>query len=109
MDLDHIFAHHAPNASQSGRYNEMRLQAKQFAKAILKCTPAGADQSAAIRKVREALMTANDAIALEQEPADDGRMQKVSEDQAAKFAAEQDKEAHAFAERAKGFDGTVGE
>jgi hypothetical protein len=67
MDLDHIFAYHAPGISQTGRFQELRLQAKQFAKAILKCTPAGADQSAAIRKVREALMTANAAIALEQD------------------------------------------
>ncbi len=65
MDLDHIFTHHAPSPEQSGRYQELRLQAKQFAEAIMKCTPDGNDQAAAIRKVREALMTANAAIALD--------------------------------------------
>ncbi|MGQ0816371.1 MAG: hypothetical protein ACT4O1_18230 [Gemmatimonadota bacterium] len=30
---------------------------------ILDCTPIGADQAAAVRKVREAVMTANAAIA----------------------------------------------
>ena len=65
MDLDNIFKHHPPTGDQADRYQELRLQAKQFASAIVKYTPAGADQTAAVRKVREALMTANAAIALD--------------------------------------------
>ena len=65
FDLDHIFTYHKPNASQLVKYTDLRDAANEFAKVIIKCTPKGADQSAAIRKVREAVMTANAAIALE--------------------------------------------
>ena len=41
----------------------IRSAAKQLAKAIAEHTPSCADQSAAIRKVREAVFTANAAIA----------------------------------------------
>ncbi|MGB8887117.1 MAG: hypothetical protein WCC87_10370 [Candidatus Korobacteraceae bacterium] len=65
MDLDNIFSHHAPKGDQVDRYQELRLAGKQFAKMIERHTPPGADQAAAIRKVREAVMTANAAIALD--------------------------------------------
>lgn len=64
MDLDHIFKYHPPTEEQTVSYEILRAAAKEFAREILRCTPAGADQSAAIRKVREALMTANASIAL---------------------------------------------
>lgn len=65
MDLDNIFKYHAPNAEQQIRYGRLRDAAKAFAEAIVAYTPAGADQTAAIRKVREAVMTANAAVALD--------------------------------------------
>ena len=43
---------------------ETRAKAKEFAEAVLMFTPKSADQSAAIRKIREAVMTANAAIAI---------------------------------------------
>ena len=42
----------------------IRAGAKDFAQDILENTPSCADQSAAIRHLREAVMTANAAIAL---------------------------------------------
>jgi hypothetical protein len=61
--LDHWFTYHAPTASQPERYEALRSAGKAFAEAILKLTPSSADQTAAIRKVREAVFTANAAIA----------------------------------------------
>jgi hypothetical protein len=63
-DLDHIFTYHAPTPDQTEAYNELRSYAFTFANAIVRLTPRCADQTAAIRKVREAVMTANAAIAL---------------------------------------------
>jgi hypothetical protein len=44
-------------------YTIIREKAKLLAQTILAHTPPGPDQSAAIRKLREAVMTANAAIA----------------------------------------------
>jgi hypothetical protein len=64
MNLDDVFSYHAPEGDQPQRYEALRTAAKTFAAVILEQTPACADQSAALRKVREAVMTANAAIAL---------------------------------------------
>ena len=63
-DLEEVFTYHTPDADQIPRYNRIREKAHDLALEILKWTPACADQSAAIRLVREAMMTANAAIAL---------------------------------------------
>lgn len=65
FDLDNLFMYHAPKEGQPERYQKLRDAAKAFAQTILDNTRSGADQSAAIRKVREAVMTANASIALE--------------------------------------------
>ena len=62
--LDQIFTYHAPTPDDTVAYEKLRSSARSFAKAILELTPPCADQSAAIRLVREAVMTANAAIAL---------------------------------------------
>jgi hypothetical protein len=62
--IDVWFKYHPPqNASQQEKYERLRDGAKAFAQIILETTPVSADQTAAIRKVREAVMTANAAIA----------------------------------------------
>jgi hypothetical protein len=62
--LDSYFTYHPPTTDdQKARYKLIRDCAKVFAGVVLNCTPKCADQSAAIRKVREAVMTANAAIA----------------------------------------------
>jgi len=63
VELDVLFTYHPPTPDQIARYNKLRLAARDFAVVILEETPKSADQSAAIRKVREAVMTANAAIA----------------------------------------------
>jgi hypothetical protein len=63
LDIEHWFTYHKPLSTQVPKYEALRDAGKALAKAILKNTPEGADQSAAICKVREAVMTANAAIA----------------------------------------------
>ncbi len=64
--VEHWFLHHPPqDLATINRYAAVREAGKQLALTILEHTPAGADQTAAIRKVREAVMTANAAIACE--------------------------------------------
>lgn len=62
-NLDNWFLHHPPVGNQQETYLRIREAGKVFAQVILESTPASADQSDAIRKVREAVMTANAAIA----------------------------------------------
>ncbi len=64
MDLENIFKYHAPAGDDPAHYEAIRSAGKAFAQAILDNTPRCADQTAAIRKVREAVMTANASIAL---------------------------------------------
>lgn len=64
-DVTHMFTYHPPKPEQIPKYTELREAAETFAQTILRLTPGCADQTAAIRKVREAVMTANAAIALE--------------------------------------------
>jgi len=63
LDLDNLFSYHAPKDDQLERYTLIRDTGKMFAQIINDNTPAGADRTAAIRKIREAVMTANAAIA----------------------------------------------
>lgn len=65
QDLDNWFTHHPPQGDQVGKYERIRSAGKYFAQIILDCTPASADQTAAIRKIREAVFTANASIACE--------------------------------------------
>ena len=65
FDLEHIFTYHAPGEEQLDKYQKIRDAAKEFASVILENTPSGADASACIRKIRETVMTANAAIALD--------------------------------------------
>jgi hypothetical protein len=62
--LRNLFSYHAPRGDASLRYENIRSAAKQFAKVLLINVPRGADRDAAIRKIREAVMTANAAVAL---------------------------------------------
>jgi len=62
--LQHQFSYHAPKGTQIERYQKLRDKALEFAELIMACCPHSADRSAAIRKVREAVMTANASIAI---------------------------------------------
>jgi hypothetical protein len=63
--LDNLFTYHSPTADQLPKYQKIRDAARQFAQVIVDNTPESADQTAAIRKLRESVMTANASIALQ--------------------------------------------
>jgi hypothetical protein len=67
-ELDRMFTYHAPDEEQIESLKLIREAGLKLAQTILGETPPGPDQSAAIRKVREAVMTANAAIVLEKKP-----------------------------------------
>lgn len=64
--IEDLFTYHPPTPDQIPRYTKIRDAAKAFAHVLLECAPDSADRMAAIRKLRECVMTANAAIALEQ-------------------------------------------
>lgn len=61
--LENWFTYHSPMPEQLPKYQAIREAGFNLAKVIVANTPASADQSAAVRKVREACMTANAAEA----------------------------------------------
>ena len=63
--LNDIFEYHAPSGNDIEKYRALRNRARWFAESIIALCPPSDDRTAAIRKVREALMTANASIALE--------------------------------------------
>lgn len=67
QNLESVFSYHKPTGDQPAHYEAIRAAAKAFAATILDHTPGCADQQAALRLVREAVMTANAAVALEGE------------------------------------------
>ena len=62
-ELDNWFTYHAPKEGDQERYVAIRNAAKEFAAVIVTNTIPCADQTAAIRLVRQAAMTANQSIA----------------------------------------------
>lgn len=63
--IDEVFTYHAPSDEQKLAYEEIRKSAKQFAFTIMQHSPKCADQSAALRLLRECVMTVNASVALE--------------------------------------------
>jgi len=63
--INEVFTYHAPTADQQAKYQRIRDNAKSFAKILIDNTPRCADQTSAIRKLRETVQTANAAIALD--------------------------------------------
>lgn len=62
-DLDNWFVYHAPVGNQTQLYQEIREAGKFLAETIMRNCPPSADATVAIRRVREAVMIANAAIA----------------------------------------------
>jgi hypothetical protein len=60
-----LFTYHPPREEQVLKYVAVRDAAKHLAMVILHHVPAGADRTAAIRLLRECVMTSNAAIALD--------------------------------------------
>jgi hypothetical protein len=61
--LENWFTYHTPTAEQLPKYKVIREAGLALATVILENTPPSADQTDAIRKIREAVMTANASIA----------------------------------------------
>lgn len=69
--LEDQFSYHPPKDDQLPRYSALRIHGHALAVAILNHCPPGADRDEAIRLVRNAVMTANAAIAIGE--SNDGR------------------------------------
>jgi hypothetical protein len=63
-NVESVFTYHAPDADQLAALVKVRFHAKELANVILDQVPPCADQQAALRLLREAVMTANAGIAL---------------------------------------------
>jgi hypothetical protein len=63
-NVDDVFTYQAPDDKQKEQLQVVREDAKRLARTILETTPICADQQASLRLLREAVMTANAAIAL---------------------------------------------
>jgi len=61
--IDNWFSYHRPTPEQQAAYEHLRAKAKEFAHALNDVAPESADKTAAMRKLRECVMTANAAIA----------------------------------------------
>lgn len=62
--FDQLFRYHPPTPQDLPKYGAINQAAKNFAEVCRQNCPPGSDLSDAIRKIREARMTANAAIAL---------------------------------------------
>lgn len=60
---ERLFTYHPPTDETIPMFKLIRERGLEFAEAIEECCPPCPDKHAAIRKVREAVMTANAAIA----------------------------------------------
>lgn len=63
VNIDNWFTYHAPTPDQLPKFEAIREAGKHLAAVIVANTLPSADQTAAVRKVREACMTANASIA----------------------------------------------
>jgi hypothetical protein len=61
--IENWFTYHSPSADQIPKYGAIRDAARAFALVLAENTPPSADQTAALRLLRESVMTANAAIA----------------------------------------------
>lgn len=65
FDLDNIFKYHPPTEKQIEQYQSIREAAKNFVLVLIENSPHCPDQTVAVRKVREAVLITNAAIALD--------------------------------------------
>lgn len=62
-ELANWFSYHPPLAGQAEQYARIRAAARTFADVIVRECPRSADRTVAIRKLREAVYSANASIA----------------------------------------------
>lgn len=61
--IENWFVYHPATPDQAAKYEAIRAAGKNLALTIVASAPDSADRNAALRKVREAVATANAAIA----------------------------------------------
>ena len=61
--IEELFTYHSPSEVQRDQYLRIRSAAKSLVRVIDSTCPAGPDRTVAVRKVRDAVMTANASIA----------------------------------------------
>lgn len=66
-----LFAHHSPTGNAAHNHGILRNAAHIFGRAVLSNTKPSREQSAAIAKIREAMMWANAAVAIHGSPEDE--------------------------------------
>lgn len=64
QNVDDVIAYHKPSDADVVRIQNIRMASQRLIETILENAPDCADRSAAIRHVREGMMTANAAIVL---------------------------------------------
>jgi uncharacterized protein YeaO (DUF488 family) len=62
-ELDNWFAYHAPTPEKVSQYSHIREEAKKLAEYVVEHVPASADRTAALRCLRNTVMSINLAIA----------------------------------------------
>ena len=65
--IDHWFSNHPATAEQRQAYDRLWASARPFAQEVNTLVPEGADKTAAIRQLRQAVTAAITAIACHQE------------------------------------------
>lgn len=66
--LDRDYQYHAPFGDQQARYVALREKAKELALLIVALTPPSREQSVALTELDKVVMTANAAIARNEQP-----------------------------------------
>ena len=66
--IGNMFTYHPPHGDQPERYEKLRLLGKQLAYSICRNAPATIERDEAIKKLSEAIMWANAAIARGEAP-----------------------------------------
>lgn len=61
--INNWFSYHPPIENQAERYERIRAAGKAFAEVLVAECPESADRTVAIRKIREAVYSANASIA----------------------------------------------
>lgn len=62
-EIENWFSYHKPEGSQQERYVAIRDKAKELAEIFVESSQSCADQTAAMRKLRETVMAMNQTIA----------------------------------------------
>lgn len=64
LDIEQIFSYHAPDSSKARLHNAVRAEVKMTAHMFSAELPDSPEKTLAIRKLQEAMMYANAAIAI---------------------------------------------